>query len=143
MKVYTRRPAWGHSKRALSVVAMGPLHLSHCHQGLYRGGARAPVPIKVLTSRRLYRVAASSCRAASPFRGPSPAHHLVPLSVLAEIKNFSWQAIGRALTGTILSAALTMNFPFTASAGSLSAELKSQEVIRETLHEAWGEHYCI
>ncbi|CAL8472009.1 g11551 [Coccomyxa elongata] len=30
-----------------------------------------------------------------------------------------------------------MSFPLTASAVSLSAELKSQDVIRETLHEAW------
>ncbi len=85
---------------------------------------------------------AQSCKAAvasfqrRPDKGP--ARHLVLTSASSGSETFPWQTVGRALTGTLLSALLTMNGPFYASAVSLSTDLKGQDVVRETLHEAWG-----
>jgi hypothetical protein len=90
------------------------------------------------------------CWGAAPSRGTAsprlqkspdtgPAQHLVLASASSTSESFSWQALGQALTGILLSAVLTMNAPSCALAVSLSTDLKGQEVIRETLHEAWGE----
>lgn len=129
-------------KRSFRAVYMVVLRVPQLSPGLSAGrnDRRRAVHMRIAEPGR--RGAAQPDKSASPSMrnvpNTAPAHHLVAAARSSKSESCLWQRIGGALTGVVLSAALTINGAPAVAAVSLVSEQRDHDVIRETLYETWG-----